>query len=300
MSGLFSTVRRVRRAEIKVGRQYEMQRGPTRGIRHVTVLDKEVPSGKASRVLVRVEDGISEGRTMEVPTRSIYPMPGEEQQPKKSNPRKRAQQRSIERPPGWMPRPSQAVAWTQTLGSRLTVLSVDKKRGIARIEGVVLGVTEQFEAPIAELSPYQEPRLVVHAGDVESQLGDRLPKIYRAQGAELEYRSMPAPVNEPTEEEWVEHLIFSPGCIDFYRRRFAKWASPQEAEQRLRAELRKAKKLRKRHTGEYLRLRAQGRFDAILRASPSSGSFDALYVSQLTLPAKPRRRRKRSRGRRAA
>jgi hypothetical protein len=154
-----------------------------------------------------------------------------------------------------------------------------------------MGMQEEFDAPIAELSPYRPQLTPVPDQELEDRLKGRLPEKQRAQGSDSQPK--PAPVEESGDEDWIERLIFSPGCISFYRRAFAKGASLQEAERRLRNELRGAEKLRKHHTGEYLRLRVVGRFDAVLKHSPSSGEFQALYVEGLQLPARPKRKKRR-------
>src|ERR1700759_4980621 len=101
------------------------------------------------------------------------------------------------------------------------------------------------------------------------------------------------PPEEPTEEvpaalsligpddDWVEALIFSPKCIAFYRRRYARGLSLAKAEEKLRRELRKAKKVRPRRGGAYLCLRVPKRVDAVIRESPTRGSADALYIDGL-------------------
>lgn len=273
---------------MRIGQQYEMQRGPTYRTRRVTLLDKNAPSGRSHWVLVRIEDGISAEKIKEVPSQSLRHLSGTK--PPQRRKARKPKQPERQAPPGWMPERGEAVAWTQTLGSRCTVLSVDPQRGVAQIEGVVMGTTQEFDAPVSELSPYEEPELVVHDGDIEDRLGNRLPKI-RAPESACRSNPAPAPVEENEQEGWIERLIFSPGCISFYRGCFAKGASLQEAERRLRDELRGAEKLRKRHTGEYLRLRVLGRFDAVLKQSPSSGEFQALYVDGLQLPARRKRKK---------
>jgi len=279
----------MRKSDMEIGKQYIMQRGPTRKPRKVTLLDKSAPSGGSHWVLVRIEEGVGAKREIEAPSASIQPLPGEEL-PKRSKKRRGAPKRPLQAPSGWVPAPGEAVAWTQTLGTRSTVLTVDPARGIARIKGKVMGMLEEFDAPIAELSPYFRELSSVPEEELEDRLDGSLPEKLRAQGSEV--GSMPEPVEEAG-EDLVDRLTFSPSCIDFYRRRFARGVSREKAASRLREELRAAKKMRKRHTGEYLRLRVVGRFDAVLKQSPSLGGFQALYVEGLQLPARPKRKKRR-------
>jgi hypothetical protein len=281
----------MRADEMRVGEQYEMQRGATYRKRRVTLLAKDAPSGRSHRVLVRMEEGIGAGTEKEVPSKSIHYLPGTTP-PMRRATRKLAQKPSTTVHPDWMPAPGEAVSWTQTLGSRFTAIAVDAERRVVRIEGVVMGVMETYEAPVSELSPYEEPQLVLHENEVEDRLGDRLPVTLGAGGESLKPKPSRVEFIEE-DEDIVDRLIFSPGCLAFYRRRFARGASIHEAGEQLRAELRKAQQLRKHHTGEYLRLRVSGRFDVVLKKRPVWGEFASSYVAGLQLPAKPTRLRKR-------
>jgi len=190
-----------------------------------------------------------------------------------------------------MPKRGDAVAWTQTLGSRCTVLSVDSGRGIAQIESVIMGMTEHFDALISELSPYESPDLVVHDGEMEEQLGDRLPAT-RPHRLPLKGTPTGGEVSELHDEGLVDRLIFSPGCITFYRRCFASGCGAGRAEERLRAELYRAKWLRKHPAREYLRLRVPRRFDVVLKKRPVQGEFESCYVRRLQPPVKSKRQRR--------
>ena len=274
---------------MQVGQQYELQRGPTRKTRCVTLLDKDAPSGRSHWVLVRIEDGISAGREKEVSTRSLHHLPGAH--PPRPLKARRAVQPERRVPSGWIPKQGDAVAWTQTLGSRCTVLSVDSGQGIAKIEAVVMGMTQRFDAPFSQLSPYESPDLVVHDGEVEERLGNRLPT---ARPCRLPLKAAPVggEVADPDDEDVVDRLVFSPSCVEFYRRRFARRCDAERAEQRLRTELQQAKRLRKHPTREYLRLRVPRRFDVVLKKRPVPGDFESCYVRGLQLPARSKRLRR--------
>lgn len=274
---------------MQVGKQYEMQRGPTRKTRRVTLLDRTAPSGRSHWVLVRIEDGISAGKEKEVSSQSLHHLPGQ----RPAERRKVRKPTRLERrvPHGWVPERGDVVAWTQTLGSRCTVLLVDSEQGIARIEAVVMGMTECFDAPISELSPYESPDLVVLDGELEERLGDRLPPT-RPHRLPPERARTSSEVPELDDEDVIERLIFSPSCITFYQRRFARGCDVGRAEERLRAELHQAKRLRKHPTREYLRLRVPRRFDVVLKKRPMQEDFESCYVRHLQLPAKSKRLRR--------
>jgi hypothetical protein len=273
-----------------------MKRGPNRRSRRVTLLAKDAPSGRSHWVLVRMENGVGAGTEKEVPSQAIYHLPGAAPDLRPTS-QKSAPRPLIEVPPGWGPTNGEAVSWTQTLGSRFTVRAVDEGRGVATIEGVLLGVTERFDAPIRELSPFQQHSLVVHENDIEERLGDRLPEKLGRHGSPLG----PKPPRVETlekDEDVIDRLVFGPGCLNSYRRRFAHGLTAGRAEVQLRTELRSAKKYRKNRR-EYLRLRVSGKFEVVLKGPPVQGDVASTYVHGLNFLGKKRGSR-RSSGRRAA
>jgi hypothetical protein len=287
----------MRADEMRIGDEYGMQRGPSRRCRQVTLLAREAPSGRSHWVLVRMETGVGAGTEKEVPSQSIYHLPGKEPAAQRPNPRL-APKRETEPPPGWLPACGEAVSWARTLGSRFTVKAVDGARGIATIEGVLLGVAEQFDALISELCPFQQSRLVVHDADIEDRLGGRLPEKLGRPGVPLKSKP-PRIENVEKDEGVVDRLVFSPDCLNSYRRRFARETSPARAEQRLRAELSGAKKYR-RNRQEYLRLRVRGKFEVVLKRRPVQGDLGSSYVQGLNFLGPKKRRQRRLSGRRAA
>jgi hypothetical protein len=194
---------------------------------------------------------------------------------------------------GWTPASGDAVAWTRTLGSRFTVLSVDPKRGVAQIEGVVMGMTEQFAAPISELSPYEQPELVVYDGDLEDRLNDVLPKV-PAPSPDDQKKQRQAATRVGPNHELVSRLVFSPECVDAYRRRFARRVGRIEAERRLRHELEHEATRVRSHPKEYVRLQVKERFEIPLRKRPTP--LEPTHVERLVFAVKPQR----GRGRKAA
>jgi hypothetical protein len=279
----------MRADEMRTGQEYEMQRGETRRKRRVTLLAKDTPSGRSRYVLVRIKDGISAGKEKEVPSQSIHQLPGTKSTTGRMTRKRTTTMPRTEAPPGWVPVPGEVVTWTQTLSLPLTVLEVDTERGVALVKGEeIFGMEEQYEALVSELCPYsQKPQLVVFDSDIEERLGDRLPQKLGAKSEPLKPKSSQAEIIE-RDEDIVERLVFSPQCIAFYRRCFAKGTTEKRAEERLRNELHMAEKIRKAHTREYLRFRIPGRFDVVLNKRPVQGDFTSCYVAGLQLPAKPK------------
>jgi hypothetical protein len=272
---------------MKVGEVYVMQRGPSRRALTVTLLDTVTDSGVRGRVLVRVEDGVGRGREIEAPTSSLHPLYEQEsQQPATAD--KPSESRPQTAPEGWMPTCRESVTWERTGGIIFEVRQLT--RGAALIEGELLGVPQEFKAPLSELAPAvvapPAPRSALSIVEVD----DSDLKMEEGPGVG-DAAVSPLRAVEPPSDDWVEELIFSPKCIAFYRGRFARRKSIQAAEQKLREELHKARKVRPQRGGAYLCLRVGNRFEAILRESPTRGSADALYIDGLR-DLRRRRRRK--------
>lgn len=277
--------------ETKIGEQYEMWRGNR--TRLVTLIDKDRPSRKGW-VTVRAEEGVKAGEEVAASSRSLFHLPGKEPPPPRKRPRA-VPRLAMQAPPGWEPKPGDVVAWTRTLGSRCTVLSVDADRGVARIRGKVMGAVKDFDALVGELTPYRFQPTTVTEGELERRLAGRLPEKQQAQGSEGSPK-LPDSVEET--DDLVDRLVFDPKLLRFYRLKFARRASSGEAEERLRAELRKAERIRKWH-GEYLRLRVPRRFEVVLRKRPIPGDLDSNYVTGIRLLV-PSKSQKKSRRRKAA
>lgn len=272
----------MRKSQMRAGEQYEMQRGPTKRPRVVTLLGFEVPSGNSHRVLVRIDEGIGKGREIEAPSQSIFSLQKHDVEPSPT-PASELDPSFAAAPIGWKPVEGRLVGWSRVGGGRFRVLRVDGFRRIAQIKGEVLGVVEEYDVPFTELAPFREPRLSVVEDDLQERLTDRLPSIPPT--AEPDEASSPTLTQVDDHRDWINELLFSPKCLRFYRRRFARGASLTEAEERLRQELRGATKVRlRRRKDEYLRLRVPGRFDAILKESPTAGSENAGYIDGLRLP----------------
>jgi len=148
------------------GEIYEMQRGPTCRPHRITLVSKCPPSGRSHYVLVKLEDGINRGLEKEVSSRSIHPIPGRnvERPRRRSRPKEPA---PTVAPSGWLPRVGEPVVWSRTLGSRFTVLEVDRPRRVITIDGIVPGVEKTFEAPLSELAPWHQTLEVVHDATLE-------------------------------------------------------------------------------------------------------------------------------------
>lgn len=265
---------------MRIDQQYEMQRGPTRGKRRVTLLAKDAPSGRSNWVLVRLEDGVGKGKVIEAPSASLHSLQRakhvltrESKSPGRGGP-----------PAGWTPIPGEAVTWTQTLGSRFTVLEADTAKGVAKIEGVLLGVTEQFDALVSELSPFEQHIEVVSDSELEMRLGSRLPKQLPVRSGAQEQKSS-AEIERGANFELVSRLVFTPDCIDAYRWRFAPRVGRDEAERRLRHELEYDAERVRSTTKEYVRLQVSGRFEVPLRKRPAP--LKPTTVERLVFAAEP-------------
>lgn len=269
---------------MRVGQQYEMQRGPTRRPVLVTLLAKDAPSEMGNRVVVRIEEGLGKGNEREAPTVSLFSLLGSE--PVRP-PKKRPEPKSThEVPSGWIPGKGSSVTWAQTQEIPMRVIDVDRDRGAAVIEGKIFGMLERYEAAIVELCPYVQPLEVLRQDEVDHCVGDRLPQeAERKDRLSAPRAPGPAPVEE--DEGLIARLVFSPQLLSFYRRNFAKRSSPAAAEQKLRAELEGARKVRKRIGDKkhrpYLILEVSGRFEVPLWKRPRLEDVDSCYVKGITL-----------------
>ena len=258
-----------------------MQRGPTRRALTVTLLDTPAPSGIRGRVMVRVEDGVGKGREIEAPTASLYPLEEEEVEVDDAQ-HTPAESRHHPAPKGWLPRCGESVTWSKTGGIIFEVRQLTREGAL--IAGELLGMKKEYRVPFAELSPATARRLTIVQAPARERPIEPVPD-------ESDDEPPPAlSVIEP-DDDWMEALIFSPKCIALYQRTFARNKSLAAAEAKLRRELRSAKKIRPKRRGTaYLYLRVRGRFDIVLKESPTRGSADALYVDADELRVAPWRR----------
>lgn len=261
----------MRQKDMEVGESYVMQRGPTRRALTVTLRDSTTPSGVRGRVMVRVEDGVGRGREIEAPTSSLYPMYEESEKIEASC--KPTESRHEPAPAGWLPTCGESVTWSKTGGVIFRVKQLTREGAL--ISGELLGMEKEYRVPFVELAPAPMRSLTVVQAPAE-----RRPLIEPTSEELAEEFPPPLSLVEPG-DDWVEALIFSAGCIAFYRRRFAKGLSLAAAEKKLRGELATAKKVRPSRGNAYLCLRVPKRFDAVLRESPTRGSADALYIDGL-------------------
>jgi hypothetical protein len=193
------------------------------------------PSGIRGRVVVRVEDGVGKGCEIETPTASLYPC-FDDERPASSKPYKPSESKHQPAPAGWMPTRGESVTWSKTGGVIFRVEQLTRERAL--IGGELLGVEKEFRVPFPELAPAPIRQLKV----VEALWEEHDIKPSPDEAAEESPRTLIS-VAEPG-DDWVEALIFSPRSISEYRRRFAKRLTLEKAAKKLRAELRKAKKVR--------------------------------------------------------
>jgi hypothetical protein len=272
----------MRQKQMEVGEVYVMQRGPTRRALTVTLLDLTTPSGVRGRVMVKVEDGVGRGREIEAPSSSLYPLHEEPEEVEVAY--KPTESRHEPAPAGWLPTCGESVTWSKTGGVIFQVKQLTREGAL--ISGELLGMEKEYRVPFVELAPVPTRALTVVQVPAESR------PLIESAPEELTEESPPALNLIEPDEDWVEALIFSPKCIAFYRRRFAKGLSLAAAEKKLRGELTTAKKVRPVRGDAYLCLRVPKRFDAVLRESPTRGSADALYIDSLRLYVRRVRRRR--------
>lgn len=272
----------MRKNLMRVGRQYVMQRGPTRSPLTVTLLAKDVPSAMGNRVMVRIEEGTGKGKEVEAPSSSISPFPGSESV--KPPPKRRPEPEPMQEAPlGWKPKKDEQVTWEQTLAIPLTVVEVDRSAGVAVVEGKIFGGVNRYEAPISQLCPIRPKFTPV----------DQLPVQSR--------RSSPSPATPPPnkfavkpllleDEELIDRLTFAPEAIAFYRNKFARRKGLAEAEAQLRRELEKSEAKRKNRR-QYLTLTVPGKYEVVLWKRPRSDRPESCYVRGISVLNRGKKKR---------
>jgi hypothetical protein len=282
----------VQRKDLIVGDQYLVQRGHRR--RRVTLLDKTSAALDRGYVEIEFHEGVKAGEKAQVFCGSVSPLPGTELKAPKRRPKKSKRALWLIAPDDWEPRPGETVTWSQTGDIRLDVLTYDSEAKVAVVQGRIFGVLEEYSAARIELAP------VVRQQETIEEEGDAADDLYEENAvAVLEPREA-AGVVPVKHDDLIDRLTFSPKCIEFYRRRFAKGVSTAEADRRLRSELCKATMVRPRATGDYLRFRRRGRFDVILKKRPVAEDPSTTYITSLYVPTNRARSKRVKRSKQAA
>jgi hypothetical protein len=277
----------VQRKDLIVGEQYLVMRGHRR--RRVTLLDKTSAALSRGYVEVEFREGVKAGEKAQVFCGSVSPLPGNDPEAPEPRPKKAKRALWLIAPDDWDPRPGETVTWSQTGDIRLDVLTYDSDAKVAVVRGRIFGVMEEYKAPRIELAPVARQQ-----ESFEDEGGAAEDPYEEESGAAPEPRE-PAGVVPVKHDDLIDRLTFSPNCIEFYRRRFAKGVSMAEADRRLRSELCKAEMVRPRATDDYLRFRRRGRFDVILKKRPVVEVPSTTYITSLYLPTN-RARSKRVKG----
>ncbi len=269
-------VSRVQRKDLTVGKQYLVMRGHRR--RRVTLLDKTSATLSRGYVEVEFHEGVKAGEKARVFCGSVAPLPGNEPEAPKPRLKKTKRALWLRAPDDWDPKLGETVTWSQTGEIRLEVLTYDSDAEVAEVRGRIFGVMEEYKAPRIELAP------VARQLKSAEEVGGWAEDPYEEESLDTSEPREPAGVVSVEHDDLIDRLTFSPNCIKFYRRRFAKGASMAEAGRRLRRELRKAEMVRPRATGDYLRFRRRGRFDVILKKRPVVEDPSTTYITSLYLP----------------
>jgi hypothetical protein len=266
----------VQRKDLIVGEQYLFMRGHRS--RRVTLLDKTSAALSRGYVEVEFREGVKAGEKGQVFCGSLSPLPGNDSAAPKRPPKKAKRAPWLIAPDDWEPRPGEIVTWSRTADIRLDVLTYDPDAKAAVVQGEIFGVMQEYKAPRIELAP------VAWRQESFEEEGDAAEGPYEEDSVAAPESREPAGVVPVKHDDLIDRLTFSPKCIEFYRRRFAKGASMAEADRRLRSELCKAAMIRPRTTGDYLRFRRRGRFDVVLKKRPVVEDPSTTYITSLYLP----------------
>lgn len=289
-TGPGDTFGNVRSRDLIVGERYRLA---PRGRAEVRVLETPSHLTFQARVCVRFESGVKKGETGVVPTVRILEPVRPELAPDPPAPRPRP--RLITR----QPRAGDNVTWKPTGELLWCVVSIDEA-DIAEIRTTLFDQEAVRAVPATSLrvTTPERPRLA------DEPPPDRLRLLANTTQDAARTSTSDSPSARRTAtgvDGLLEDIVFSPECVEFYRRRLARDISRSAAADHLRDEVRRKGTLARVRPAseEYIRIRVPGRFEIVLHERPVPG--EVTLVTFLRIPKHGRQKRRSTRkGTRAA
>lgn len=268
------TVWSVRSQDMQPGQDYYLDGGRERV---VTVLETPPEVRSQAKVRVRFRNGVKAGEEALVPSRRIVaPLHGRESRAPR---RQRARVIRFDGPA----HPGDEALWRQTGDIVWTVESVTGDA--ATVTGQLFGKPVSKTVPMSELEV--RPLVILPGSDAPIVVRDRRPQD-RADIDCATSREQFAPERPRRELDLLlDDVLFSPACLDGYRRSFARGMHGPGLAERLREEIRTRGYVvlgGAPGSGEYARLRVAHRFDVILLRKPSPE--DPIKIERLWYPPK--------------
>jgi hypothetical protein len=284
-------------------RSQDMRLGETYVLRghyetKVTLLQTPPELRRQGRVRVRFESGVKAGEIGELLSRRIAPPLEDIQEPATPYRPRRRRLTVVER----NPEVGDTVTWSATAGLVWTLESLDEQTCLATIVGSIFGQPASRVVPIGQLQVHvDELELPI---PVEISLLDAPPSAPESSqhSRRPQTREHLRPVKPRRAlDEMLDDVLFSPSCVQAYKQRYARNASPTAANELLREEIRRAGFIMDggvRGSDEYARLRVPHRFDVVLNAHPTVEqpiTVNGLYFPAGSKAGKRHRRRQRRR-----
>jgi len=269
----------------------------------VTLLETPPELRSQGRVRVRFESGVKAGDVGELLSRRIAPPQEDMQEQEPATPYRpqRARLKVVER----SPEAGDAVTWSATAGLVWTLESIDEQTDRGTISGSVFGQPASRVVPIGQLQVHVdelEPRIPAEISLLDTPPSSPEPSPQYDRRPQTRDHLRPVKPKRAL-DEMLDDVLFSPSCVQAYKQRYARNASPAAANALLREEIRRAGFIMDggvRGSDEYARLRVPHRFDVVLHAHPTVEQ--PITINGLYFPAgsKTGKRRRRSQRRRAA
>ena len=269
----------MRWADLRVGESYRLNTGTK-----LTLLETPPELRSRARARVRFETGIKRGEVTDLACQRIVE-PWDGPVPPRAAAKLRPQPEYVteERPASH----GDTVTWEETAGVIWTVTAVDDAAGTATITGELLSRAQIHVVP-------QDQVTVVHRPTPpKRRLPPKPPTAING-----DERRKPAEPDRPLQpdrprrklDELLDALIFTPKCLDEYRRRCAPKTDRADLADALREEIRRKGYVVSGRTPECARLRVERRFDVVILEM--TGEDDVIRIERLHYPQRsvPRRR----------
>jgi hypothetical protein len=198
------------------------------------------------------------------------------------------------------------VTWTGAGPLVWTLDGISEPDRAATIRGVILEQPQTRTVPLSELQIYAVEPDAPESVAVPALVGvdgvtDGSPGCLADVRPHVEQLLPISPRREI--DELLDDLLFSPGCLAEYGRRYARGVTGPALNDRLRDEIRRSGFVAHGHGGVYASVRVLRRFDVVLRARPTPDEpieIDALSFARRASGARRKRKREPKRRRRDA
>lgn len=274
----------MRSVDMRVGEAYALT--GDRPVK-VTVLETPPELRRQARVCVRFESGVMAGETGDLLSRRIASPWDGHLEPRTPRTPRRTHLVVVERDPGV----GDSVTWTETAGLVWSLVALDPKTGLAKIDGAIFGQPANHDVPLSQLRVHveaSEPRGHIEIAPIaEPSVASDAPRPQATNHLRPE-------TPKRLLEEVLDDVLFSQLCLESYKKRYARKRGLAAAGHQLREEIRRRGFIMDGGlpgSDEYARLRVLRRFDVVLMSRPTPDQ--PITVDRLHFPRSARDSRKR-------